>query len=76
MFKGFVIGRYAEGNRSVMDPIKRKKLETFKNANATKEVRAVDKLVKIKEERGILQRFIVISRSRPDLDLKKCIGTF
>ena len=29
-----------------------------------------------KEERGLLQWFIVISRSRTDLGLKKCIGTF
>ena len=32
------------------------------------------KLVKIKEERGLLERLIVISRSRPQLDLKKCIA--
>ena len=40
------------------------------------EIRTGDKLVKIKEERGLLQRFIVISRSRPELDLKECIGTY
>jgi len=33
-------------------------------------------LVKIKEERGLLQRFIVISRSQPELDLKECIKTY
>ena len=64
------------GNLSVWDPVKRKKLGTFKTTNATIEARPGYKLVKIKEERGLLQRFIVISRSRPDLDLKKCIGTF
>ena len=30
----------------------------------------------MKEERALLQRFIIISRRRPDLDLKKFIGTF
>ncbi len=34
------------------------------------------KLVKIKEERGLLERLIVIGRSRTQLDLKKCIGTY
>ena len=34
------------------------------------------KLVKIKELRGLLERLIVISRSRPQLDLKECIGTY
>ena len=33
-------------------------------------------MFKIKEERGLLQCFIVISRSRPELDLKECIGTY
>ena len=45
-------------------------------ANATIEINAGGKLVKIKEERGLLQRLIVISRSRPQLDLKKCIGMY
>ena len=54
----------------------KKKLNTFKTSNATVEINAGGKLVKIKEERGLLQRLIVISRSRPQLDLKECIGTY
>ena len=54
----------------------KKKLGTFKSANAMAEIRIGDNVVKIKEERGLLQRFIVISRSRPELDLKECIGTY
>ena len=54
----------------------KKKLKTFKSANAMAEIRIGDKLVKIKEEWGLLQHFIVISRSRPELDLKECIGTY
>ena len=53
----------------------KKKLKTFKTSNATVEINAGGKLVKIKEERGLLQRLIVISR-RPQLDLKECIGTY
>ena len=33
-------------------------------------------VVKTKEERGLLQRCIVIYRSRPELDLEECIGTY
>ena len=57
------------------DKITKKKLKTFKTANATIEINAGGKLVKIKEERGLLQR-LIISRSRPQLDLKKCIGMY
>ena len=42
MFEGFVTERLTEGNFSVWDPMKRKKLGTFKTANATIEVRAGD----------------------------------
>ena len=52
------------------------KLKTFKSESATTEVRSGGNLIKIREERGILQRFIVIPRSRSDLDLKECIGTY
>ena len=76
MFEGFVNERLTEGKLSVWDKMSKKKLKTFKSANAMAEIRIGDKLVKIKEERGLLQRFIVISRSRPELDLKECIGTY
>ena len=76
MFEGFVNERLTEGKLSVWDKMSKKKLKTFKSANAMAEIRIGDKLVKIKEERGLLQRFIVISRSRPELDLKECIGAF
>ena len=76
MFKSFVAERLTEGRISVWDKMTKRKLGTFKSANPALEVRAGDKLDTIKEERGLLQRFIVISRSRPELDLKECIGTY
>jgi len=60
----------------VWDKITKKKLKTFKTSNAMIEVNVGAKLVKIKEESGLLQRLIVISRSQPQLDLKECIGTY
>ena len=42
----------------------------------TVEINVGGKLVKIKEERGLLQRLILIFRSRPQLDLKERIGTY
>ena len=76
MFESFVNERLTEGKLSVWDKMSKKKLNTFKSANASAEIRIGDNLVKIKEERGLLQRFIVISRSRPELDLKECIGKY
>ena len=54
----------------------KKKFKTFKTSDAIIEINAGGKLVKIKEERGLLQRLIVISKIRPQLVLKECIGTY
>ena len=53
-----------------------KKLKTFKTSNAMIEINAGGKLVKIKQERGLLERLLVISRNRRQLDLKECIATY
>ena len=76
MFEKFVTDRLTEGKLSVWDKLPKRKLKTFKSANVTAEVRSGEKLVKVKEERGLLQRFIVICWIRPELDLKRCIGTY
>ena len=55
--------------------MKMKKLKTFQNHN-TFVVKNGDKITKLKEERGLLQRFVIAARSRPNLDLKECIGTY
>ena len=70
VFVEFAIERLTEGRLCVWDKMTKKKLKTFKTSNATIEINAAygGNLVKIKEERGLLQRPIVISRSRPQLD--------
>ena len=45
-------------------------------SNATIELHSGDKVIKLKEERGLLQRFVIAARSRADLDLKECIGAY
>ena len=76
MFESFVTERLTEGKFSVWDKMTKKKLGTFKTANAITEFQKGDKVIKIKEERGLLQRLLVISRSRPELNLKDCIGKY
>ena len=60
MFEVFVNERLTEGKLTVRDKMSKTKLKNFKSANAMAEIRIGDKLVKIKEGRGLLQRFIVI----------------
>ena len=76
MFKEFVKDRMTDGKVSVWGAMKRRNIGTFKSANAVSDVKSGDKLIKIEEEPALLQRFIVAARSRPDLDLKECIGKY
>ena len=75
-FEEFVNQRLTEGKLSVWGRMTKNKVKTFKSESATAEIKIGNQLIKIKEERNLLQRFIVISRSRPDLDLKVCIGEY
>ena len=64
------------GNFSPWDQMSRRKLCTFAHMNTSVEVNNGDKIIKLKEERGLLQRFVIVARCRPDLDLKDCIGNY
>ncbi len=55
MFVEFATERLTEGRLCVGDNMTKKKLTTFKTSNATIEMNAGGKLVKIKDERGLLQ---------------------
>ena len=74
--KHFVQERIVNGNLSVWSPMKKCKIGTFQNSSYQIEFKDGDKLIKVKEERGLLPRLIIISRSRPELDLQKHIGEF
>ena len=76
MFESFVTECLTGGKFSVWDKMTKKKLGTFKTANAITEFQKGDKVVKIKEERELLQWLLVISRSRPELNLKVWIGKY
>ncbi len=55
MFVEFATERLTEGRLRVRDKMTKKKLKTSKTSNATIEMNAGGQLVKIKEERGLLQ---------------------
>ena len=76
LFEEFTNHRLIEGELSVWDSMKRRKISTFKCNNETAEITSGGKVIKLKEERGLLQRFVIAARSRSDLDLKECIACY
>ena len=74
-FEDFVL-RF-DGSESVWSQLKKLKLPSFKSGNKTVNITLEKgKVVALKEERNLFQRFIIIARSRPELNLEDCIGEF
>ena len=63
---------------SVWDPMKKQKLKTFSNFGNKIKVRTGDKIIKLREERELFGRFLIIQGSRPELvpNLEDKIGEF
>ena len=64
------------GTTSIWEPIKRRKLPTFKENSVTSKVKFADKVITLKEERRLLTRFVMASRERPEVDLSKYLGQY
>ena len=52
---------------SIWDPMKKLKLKTHSTWMAKQKVRVGNKIIKLREERQLLARFLVIQQSRPEL---------
>ena len=67
-YKSFVEERLLTGSKSsIWDPMKKLKLKTQSTWMAKQTVRVGDKVIKLREERQLLARFLVIQQSRPEL---------
>ena len=63
---------------SVWDPIKKLKLKTYSTCLEKSTIKVGDKVVKLREDRQLLARFLVIQQSRPQLvdKLQETIGNY
>ena len=66
------LSRCADGSTiSVWDTINKRKLRTFRSAAKTVQVKVKDKIVNLREERGLMMRLLVLAKTRPDIELDK-----
>ena len=73
MYKEFKDKRIL-GNASIWDKMTKRKLPTFVSANKTTKVKLKDRVLELKEERRLMTRFLMASRSREDIDLPEIFG--
>ena len=78
-FEQFVETRLlSTSSSSVWDTVKKMKLKTFSNWMEKTRLRIGEKVIKLREERQLLGRFLTIQASRPELvpKLEETIGRF
>ena len=78
-FQEFVKDRLLSSSElSIWDPMKKLKLKTFLNWAEKRKIRIGEKVIKLREERQLLGRFLIIQRSRPEIvpKLEKAIGQY
>ena len=63
------------GEKSIWDTITKEKLPTFITSNKQVTVKINKQLVNVKEERKLMSRFVIASRSRSDIDLPNYFAT-
>ena len=54
--------------------MKKRKLQTWKSNGKVIKVKTVERVVELKEDRSLFARLMMVSKSRPDIDIKEAIG--
>ena len=74
LYTSFLEDRKTGGVASLWDPLKKRKLMIFKTASKSINIKMKDKVVKLKEERNLMTRLLVISRTRPDINIAEMLS--
>ena len=64
------------GDGPIWNTIKKDKIGTFVSNNKIVIVTVSQQIIAIKEERKLMNRLLVASRTRPDVDLQFCLGKY
>ena len=75
LLENFINERF-EGEKSIWEPITKSKLPTFGSNVKTVTVKIKDQLVQVKEEHKLISRFLIVCRTRHDIDLPSYLGDY
>ena len=70
------VSEQLNGEKSIWETIKKEKLPTFDSLNKKVTLQLNRKIVRIKEERKLMSRFIIAARTRQDIDLAHYLGEY
>lgn len=75
-FEQFVNERINTDTKFFWDPMKKLSLKLFRNSSKLVKTKIGEKVTELREERNLLARFLIIMRSRPEIDMKEAIGQY
>ena len=75
-FENFVKERINTEEKGFWDPMKKLSLKLFRNSSKPVKTKVGDKMSELREERNLLARFLIVMRSRPEIDMKEAIGEY
>ena len=75
-FEQFVNERINTDAKFLWDPMKKLSLKLFRNSSKLVKTKIGEKVTELREERNLLARFLIIMRSRPEIDMKEAIGHY
>ena len=64
------------GDKSIWKPLTKRKLPTLASNNKIVKAKIQNQIINIKAERKSMTRFVIASRSRPEIDLPKYLGEY
>ena len=76
LFPKFVREKLVDRTINLWNLMKKVNLQTWKNARKAKKTISVTSVSVMKDDRALFARFLVVTLSRPEIDLRESIGEY
>jgi hypothetical protein len=72
----FVMERISGGNINLWAPMQKLQLKMFTDNSKKISIQSAGKVIELKEDRALFCRMLIVSKIRPEIDLKDAIGNY
>jgi hypothetical protein len=72
----FVKDRIQTGSVNVWEPMKKRKLQTWKTVGKEIKIVGTTQTVELQEDRNLFARMLLVCKSRPQIDIKEVVDTY
>jgi hypothetical protein len=76
LFGVFVKDRIQTGTVNIWEPMKKRKLQTWKTVGKKTKIVGTTQIVELREDRNLFACMLFVCKSRPQIDIKEAVGTY